>query len=249
MFIKTNPYDNDSLIKESRGLELLDKYITTAKNCHLNIPHIYSVTKQELTLEKIIHNYSNKTQMEVFGYSLAKLHQLKFNSYGLDYDNFIGLSEQKNIISNNWGDFFFEYRLLFQVEKIENKIIREDFLTILYKQKEKIINFLNTNTDYASIVHGDLWSGNVLFSNKIYLIDPAVYFADREVDIAMTQLFGGFSSEFYKIYSDTLPLSKEYNNKKIIYNTYHYLNHYNLFGLSYLNDCKNGFSFIDKLFT
>ncbi len=247
MFVKTNPYNNDSLIKEFKGLELLNKYIKTAKNCNLNIPKVYSVTKQELVLEKIVYNYPDESQMETFAYSLAKLHELKFNSYGLEYNNYIGLSNQNNIFSNNWGEFFYKYRLLYQVQKIENKIIKEDFLIILNQEKENIIDFLNSNTDYASLVHGDLWSGNVLFSEKIYLIDPAVYFADREVDIAMTEMFGGFSNKFYETYNNTLPLSSEYNNKKIIYNLYHYLNHYNLFGDSYLNECNKGLLSIENM--
>ena len=102
---------------------------------------------------------------------------------------------------------------------------------------------LNTLQSY----HGDLWSGNVLYEKSVYLIDPAVYFGDSEVDIAMSEMFGDFSSHFYKAYDALLPLSDEYSTKKKIYNLYHYLNHYNLFGISYLDSCINYFKVLKQL--
>lgn len=83
--------------------------------------------------------------------------------------------------------------------------------------------------------------------NKVYLIDPAVYYGDREVDLAMTQMFGGFSKEFYDAYEKEYPFSTHYNTKKVIYNLYHYLNHYNIFGNGYLGGCEDGFKLIETL--
>lgn len=245
VFIKTNYINNDSLIKEAKGLKLLEKNIEEIKG--FKTPEILKVSKKELHLEKINEINPKPEHMSLFGEHLAKLHQKRFTKYGLNFDNFIGLNPQINICSENWGEFFYEKRLLFQVNMIENLEIKKSFKSILTNHKSKFIEYLNSTVSHSSIVHGDLWSGNVLFtSNIIYLIDPAVYFADREVDIAMTELFGGFTKEFYESYNRSYKLSSEYENKKIIYNLYHYLNHYNLFGISYLNSCESGFSFIDR---
>ncbi|MCB1581549.1 MAG: fructosamine kinase family protein [Xanthomonadales bacterium] len=99
-------------------------------------------------------------------------------------------------------------------------------------------------------MHGDLWSGNVMFDKEhVWLIDPAVYFGDSEADIAMTEMFGGFSSEFYLAYQSVRPLTDAYPTKRLIYNLYHYLNHYNLFGASYLSPCLRAIQKINQDFT
>jgi len=114
------------------------------------------------------------------------------------------------------------------------------------KHKQALINFLNDHCEHASMVHGDLWSGNVLFDrDSVWLIDPAIYYGDREVDLAMTEMFGGFTHEFYQFYNNTYPISNTYQQKKIIYNLYHYLNHFNLFGDRYLPACEQGFKTIE----
>lgn len=249
MFEKENFYDNDSLLKEAQGLKLLQNCIEKTLECKLKIPKLYYVDKDILKLEKIPSSYASSKQMQEFGKSLANLHKVKYPLYGLDYDNYIGLSTQKNILSSTWGDFFFRFRLLYQVEMIKDKEIKKEFLEQLLKFENTIISFLDENCEYASILHGDLWAGNVLFSKKyIYLIDPAVYYGDKEVDLAMTQMFGGFSELFYSEYFKTIKVSKEYEKKKIIYNLYHYLNHYNIFGSSYLNSCKRYIKAFEKLF-
>lgn len=247
MFIKKNPFDNDSLIKEAKGLELLKQYINESSNYNLKIPKIYSCTKHELKLENINHKNASESQMKDFAIGLASLHKIRFDKFGLDYDNFIGLSIQKNTITDNWGEFFFSYRLLSQLESIKDISIKEIFFEQLYEEKEKLVDFLNSNIKYASILHGDLWAGNVLFSESIYLIDPAVYFGDKEVDLAMTEMFGGFTNNFYNEYKKQLSVSSNYETKKIIYNFYHYLNHYNLFWDSYINPCFNALKIIQKI--
>jgi len=247
IFIKSNPFDNDSLIKEVQGLNLIKESLLKTNNNYLKIPEIISVNKDEIQMKNIQTSLTNEYLVEKLALGLAKLHEQKNRSYGLEYDNYIGLNPQKNIIIDNWGEFFTKFRLAYQINLIKDKQIKQDFKTFLDENFKKIVNFLNDTTSYASLVHGDLWSGNVLFSkNDVYLIDPAVYYADRELDIAMTELFGGFSNSFYEIYNSYLPLSKSYNIKKIIYNLYHYLNHYNLFGSSYLNSCLSSIKFINE---
>lgn len=169
--------------------------------------------------------------------------------YGLEYDNYIGLSKQKNIQTTNWGEFFVDYRLKYQIDKIVDEKLKDRFTNKLNKSKVNLIDFLNNSCKEPSLVHGDLWSGNVLFDNKdVYLIDPSAHYADREVDIAMTRLFGGFDDVFYEYYDRTYPLSKQYLLKEPIYNLYHYLNHYNLFGSMYLSNCVENFRELKRFY-
>lgn len=247
IFTKSNFLNNDSLIKEAKGLNLIERTLISLKNTYLRTPQIISVKKSELQIQYIRTVSSNKNSFEKLAIGLAKLHELNQELYGLDYDNFIGLNVQKNIISKNWGEFFCKYRLFYQIDLINDKNIKAQFQDFLEENYQKLVDFLNETTEHASLVHVDLWSGNVLFSkDDVYLIDPAVYFGDREVDIAMTELFGGFNKHFYEVYDSYLPLTKEYEIKKVIYNLYHYLNHYNLFGRSYLNSCISSFKFINE---
>lgn len=247
VFTKQNHVPNDSLLKEAKGLETLQQHILKHDIYELKIPQVLSVNKEILSLEKVNTKKPTSEEFSTLGKALAKLHKASFNSYGLSYDNYIGLNAQKNKLSQNWGEFFVDMRLLYQIDLIEEEMIRKYFKKVIINHRFKLINFLNETCEYASLVHGDLWSGNVLFGKQnIYLIDPAIYFADREVDIAMTELFSGFSQSFYQSYNELLPLSTDYEHKKIIYNLYHYLNHYNLFGVSYLHSCEEAIKTIEK---
>jgi fructosamine-3-kinase len=247
-FIKHNSSRfNDQLIKEAAGLELLRATIES-KQITLRIPHIFNVSKQKLELERINATSATTAQMKDFGRELAKLHGIEFQHFGLDEDNYIGLNPQENGLFQDWGRFFYEKRLKFQVDMIASQKVRESFLEILNNNRERLIRWLNEHCRHASLVHGDLWSGNVMFDEQdVWLIDPAAYYADREVDLAMTEMFGGFNRHFYDAYDDVLPRSKEYDTKKVIYNLYHYLNHYNLFGEGYLSACQRGMALIKEL--
>lgn len=248
-FTKYNhsPYP-DALLKEAEGLEYLRKL--AADNPYIKTPHIYQVDENQLEITHIRTQPASQQQMANLGKGLAFIHHQKQSSYGFKHGNYIGLNPQPNILSSDWGQFFVEYRLGFQISLIKNNQVKEHFAQILSEYQQSLIHFLNGSTAYASLIHGDLWAGNVLFdAQDIWLIDPAAYFGDREADIAMTEMFGGFSEDFYRAYNQNLPLSPQYPQKKMIYNLYHYLNHYNLFGLSYLSACQQGFSFLQSLST
>ena len=247
-FIKTNNSRyKEQLIKEAEGLELLRETIES-NDINLRVPSVLGVDEEKLELEVIDSASPSDNQMAQLGKELAKLHSIKFERYGFDANNFIGLNPQLNGYSTNWGEFFYEKRLSYQVSMIASSQTRKDFQSILIEQKDVLINWLNQHCEYPSLVHGDLWAGNVIFDKQdAWLIDPAVYFADREVDIAMSEMFGGFNHHFYDAYDEVLPLSQEYNTKKIIYNLYHYLNHYNLFGEGYLPACQRGMMLIKEL--
>ena len=131
---------------------------------------------------------------------------------------------------------------------IRDDSLRHHFQKILDSCKSDLVECLNAHCQHYSLLHGDLWAGNVLYDSKdVWVIDPAVYFGDSEADLAMTEMFGGFSSTFYQAYQSVRPLTSVYETKKIIYNLYHYLNHYNLFGSGYLSACEQGFRVIGSL--
>ena len=247
IFEKRNETEfKDALLKEVDGLKELSKALEFQD--HLLVPKVYNVDEKILHIEKLNSTISSKKSLYILGEILAKMHKKVYDQYGYDQDNYIGLNPQKNSLSDNWGNFFVEYRLRYQLSLVKNTNAKNIFIKTLDHNQEKLENFLNEHTKHPSIVHGDLWSGNVIYGKKkVYLIDPAVYFGDREVDLAMTEMFGGFGVEFYQAYEKEYPLSVEYDAKKIIYNLYHYLNHYNLFGSGYLGGCEDGFELIEKL--
>lgn len=243
---KNNTKYPDALLKEVDGLRILSNALNFQDK--LSIPQVLSVDEKILQIQKINNHRPTKNSSIVLGKMLAKMHQKVYKHYGYDQDNYIGLNPQKNVLSDNWGNFFVKYRLGYQVSLIKDKAVKNTFTEILDENQEKLEEFLNKNTKHPSILHGDLWSGNVLYgADKVYLIDPAVYYGDREVDLAMTQMFGGFDKAFYDSYKTECPLSFEYNTKKMIYNLYHYLNHYNIFGSGYLGGCEDGFRLIKTL--
>jgi fructosamine-3-kinase len=244
-FIKNNSSQyHDQLICEAKGLELLRKYTKS-----ISIPTVFKVDENIMECEYIYAGNPTEAGMKSLGSALACLHRIEQKDYGLDHNNYIGLNPQKNILTKHWDKFFIQHRLFFQVKLIKETQIKDNFLNILDKHIHKLEQILNDHNPTPCLVHGDLWSGNAIIDihEKPWLIDPAVYFADREVDLAMTEMFGGFSKHFYHAYNDVYPLDENYSKRKVIYNLYHYLNHYNLFGTSYLASVKSGFEFIVKL--
>lgn len=192
-------------------------------------------TYSYILMEYIESKNPSSKDMEVLGSQLAALHKSKTEEpFGWKQDNFIGSLPQSNKHRHNWIQFYVRERLIPQLKLARNK----DFLSSneipkeeqLLKGCEKIVPLVK-----PSLIHGDLWSGNYMirYDGTPYLIDPAVYVGHYEVDLAMTQLFGGFSSSFYKAHEAALPLENLYNERKDIYQLYYLLVHLNLFGSSY----------------
>ncbi|MGM0953208.1 MAG: fructosamine kinase family protein [Pseudomonadota bacterium] len=239
-FRKTNTTAfTDALDCEAEGLRLLRAALADTGCTAVAVPDVISVSPQELVMEQIHARPAKPELMAALGEGLARLHRQPHEYYGLDHNNYIGLMPQKNRWADNWGAFFRDDRLGYQISRMGDAGIREEFERTLAKNSQSLEAFLNEHCDQPSLLHGDLWSGNALFDqDRAWLIDPAVYYGDREADLAMTEFFGGFSPEFYRAYDKIWPRTDLYSAKRDIYNLYHALNHYNLFGSGYLGQCR-----------
>lgn len=170
-----------------------------------------------------------------FGRRLAALHRVTGARYGWHRDNTIGATPQINTPADDWIAFWRERRLGYQLELAARNGGRR-----LHDQGARLLDeldqFFTTYTPAASLLHGDLWGGNYAFDEQgnPVIFDPAVYYGDRETDLAMTELFGGFGADFYRAYAESYPLDAGYDVRKTLYNLYHVLNHFNLFGDGYL---------------
>ncbi|TKB43354.1 fructosamine kinase family protein [Thalassotalea mangrovi] len=201
-------------------------------------------------LELVPHPLNGVQQSEspwyVMGKTLAQMHQNnQQGEFGWSEDNFIGKTAQANPWQKNWSTFFAEQRLGVQLQELNNKGVD---LTDIDEFVGHCQQLLSNHHPTPSLLHGDLWQGNVGFTNKgpsIY--DPSCYYGDPEVDIAMTELFGRFPESFYHGYQGVSPLRKNYPNRKLIYNAYHIFNHANLFAGIYLEQAKDIIAKIYKI--
>ncbi|MFV1993664.1 MAG: fructosamine kinase family protein [Acidiferrobacterales bacterium] len=171
----------------------------------------------------------------ILGQQLALMHKKTSDQFGWKMNNTIGSTPQPNTYNENWLTFYGESRLAYQLE-LAAKNGCDASLTDKGNKLLDLFHYFFTN--YAprpSLLHGDLWSGNVavLTSGQPTIFDPAVYYGDREADLAMTELFGGFGQPFHDAYNETWPLDPGYSTRKTLYNLYHILNHFNLFGGAY----------------
>ncbi len=241
VFTKTVSLEG-AVSSEVEGLGALSIIVNQHAIEEINIPVVNAYSESSITLEYIDCVQPSRAHYERLAEGLAKLHLVKQSNFGWHRNNFIGGSIQVNQLTDNWGRFFVEKRLMYQVSLLADESIRTEYQTTLENNQRNIESFLSATTSSPSLVHGDLWQGNALYSgrDKVWLIDPAVYYGDREVDIAMTELFGGFSNAFYQHYRNYAGLSEQYPLKKQVYNLYHNLNHLNLFGRSYQSACDNG---------
>jgi fructosamine-3-kinase len=188
-----------------------------------------------IDLERLELEPATNATEKLFGEQLARLHRHTQQQFGWFRDNTIGLTPQHNDLCDDWVEFFRVYRLGFQVDlAITNgygKEITELAGTLACRMHELFEGY----EPAASLLHGDLWGGNWgAVNGEPVMFDPAVYYGDRETDIAMTMVFGGFGKAFYDAYEDTWPLEQGHERRLKLYELYHILNHLNLFGRSYL---------------
>jgi protein-ribulosamine 3-kinase len=177
----------------------------------------------------------------LLGEQLAALHSISDDGFGWSGDNFIGTTPQLNRRAENWTEFWRDCRLKPQLLMARDA----GFGSRLLDRGERLLasmeQLMQDHQPAASLLHGDLWSGNKAYTNagQPVIFDPASYYGDRETDIAMTELFGGFEPAFYSAYRSITPLADGYPLRRELYNLYHVLNHLNLFGQAYLGRCEN----------
>lgn len=233
-FVKLNDAPRLSMFEaEAEGL----REIATSDSVRVPQPVCSGVSGQQayLVLEYIAFATGGDQGPERLGRQLALMHRAQQKTFGWRRDNTIGSTPQINTPATDWVAFWQHQRLEYQLRLAAEQGHRGD----VQRKGERLLSDLTllfSNYKPApSLLHGDLWSGNVAYDTRAQpvIYDPAVYYGDREADIAMTELFGGFAPRFYQAYRDAWPLDPGYSVRKHLYNLYHVLNHLNLFGGGY----------------
>ena len=234
LFLKVgNANAFDMFDAEACGLRELEKANA------IRVPKVLAVTDYSdgalLALEWLNLGAPSIDTPRVLGQQLAALHRCTQTRYGWFRDNTIGLTPQTNSRVDSWPVFYREQRLEYQLRLASENGFRGELQTAGQKLLDNIDSFFVDYVPDASLLHGDLWGGNwSAVEGQPVIFDPAVYFGDRETDLAMTRLFGGFSREFYEAYDDSWPLNNGSERRVALYQLYHVLNHLNLFGGGYL---------------
>lgn len=192
-------------------------------------------------MEYIESSSEDENFAERLALSLAELHRMSQDHYGLDHDNYIGSTLQKNTLEKDGIVFFREQRINFQRQLArQSGLLPVDIDKKLDSLCDELGKFLNVSGEKPALIHGDLWSGNYFpdSKGKPCIFDPAVYFGLREADLAMTELFGRLPQKFYDVYQEAFPMNPGYDERKDLFNLYHLLNHLNIFGSSYLSSVE-----------
>ena len=236
-FVKLNAADKLTLFyAEVAGLNEI------AATQTIRVPHpvAYGIASSQsfLVMEHLdLSGHSNAT---LLGKQLAAMHQCSYRQYGYTQDNFIGSTPQLNAVSDDWVNFWRERRLKYQLQ-LASKNGYADLLDNLGKKLlDALPAYFEGYSPQPSLLHGDLWGGNHAYlpDGSPVIYDPAIYYGDRECDLAMTELFGGYSPDFYTAYRAAFPLHEGYALRRDLYNLYHILNHANMFGGGYVRQAE-----------
>jgi len=229
-FVKWDSNDRRDMIEaEVHGLMLL------GEAGEIRVPEVYAWGEESGSAYLVTEAIEGERRGdEQLGRELAALHSHSAEQFGLEWDNFIGSLPQSNTPHESWSEFFINERLRPQVKQArdEGSLSAEDERTFerLYERLEHFFP-----EEAPALLHGDLWAGNVLGDEEgnPVLIDPAVYYGHREIELAFTNLFGGFSEAFYRAYTEEFPLADGFEERIPVYNLYPLLVHLNLFGRTY----------------
>ena len=233
-FVKTGGIDSLEMLQaEAEGLQELNAAGA------IRVPEVLGVGSTEndayFATEWIDFDRPTSDIERLLGEQLAAMHRCTKDSFGWHRDNTIGLTPQHNDLSDDWVDFFRTRRLGFQLELADRNGFGGDLQSAGRKLGDNLEAFFKDYVPAASLLHGDLWGGNwAAAKGQPVIFDPAVYYGDRESDIAMTQLFGGFGQAFYSAYQESWPMEPGHESRLMLYQLYHVLNHLNLFGSGYL---------------
>ena len=199
-----------------------------------------------LALEFIPMSSPGAAAAAALGEQLAAMHRCSQDAFGWDRDNTIGATPQPNTRDGSWMSFLRDRRLGFQLELAATSGAPRSLIEAGSLLLESLEYFFQDYSPRPSLLHGDLWGGNwaVDEAGAPVIFDPAVYYGDRETDIAMTELFGGFDKAFYRAYRRAWPLHPGYESRRDLYQLYHILNHFNLFGGGYAGQAQH---LIDRL--
>ncbi|MDO9140164.1 MAG: fructosamine kinase family protein [Methylobacter sp.] len=243
-FVKLNHPERLAMFEaEAAGLEALSQTQT------LRVPQFIvcgqSADHAFLVLEYFALSRLHSRSVQLLGHQLAQLHRQTQDYFGWHCDNTIGSTVQLNGRYQDWPSFWSEQRLGQQLSLAAAHGYGGRLQTQGAKLCASLAPLFSDYSPQPALVHGDLWGGNVAADEQgnPVIYDPACYFGDRETDLAMTELFGGFSPAFYQAYQEAYPLDPGYERRKTLYNLYHSLNHLNLFGRGYLHQAE---SMIDR---
>ncbi len=234
-FLKwNNRGPSDIFLREAESLTELK----TASQGYLSIPEVFAVKEIDdtpgfLVLEFLPGGLLSNSD-EKLGKGLAMIHQYSSGKFGFYHNNYCGETIQNNSWQNNWHDFFIQNRIKYLLDLIQKRRFLPVHEMKLYDHLLERIPKLISEKSTPVLIHGDLWSGN--YMNTVSgpaLIDPACYYADREMEFGIITMFGGFSSRFFAAYNEVNPLPSEWRERNLLYQLYHVLNHYYLFGGGY----------------
>jgi len=239
-FVKLNrPEQSDMFAAEAAGLAEL----AATQTVRIPQPIAHGETSEHafLVLEYIDFGSASPASQRQFGRQLALLHEQRQPYFGWCRDNTIGSTPQPNPQSTDWINFWRSQRLQHQLQLAAHKGYRGHLQTSGAQLRDRLAGFFHGYQPHPSLLHGDLWGGNAATDKQgnPVMFDPACYYGDKEADLAMTELFGGFGADFYAAYRETSPLDQGYAVRKVLYNLYHILNHLNLFGSGYLGQAEN----------
>ncbi len=213
--------------------------LSSVKNPYLSIPETLAVKEVGdspgfIVLEYLEPGYVSGNAEENLGRGLATIHKKTNNNFGFYHNNYCGSTIQDNRWNSSWVDFFGQQRIWQLVGLIrQEKGLPPEHVRVYERLVAKLPELLPSESRPA-LIHGDLWSGNYMYTNSgPALIDPASYYADREMEMGIMTMFGGFSSRFWSAYNEIYPLPIDWRERNMLYQLYHILNHYYLFGGGY----------------
>jgi len=239
VFLKTGPASSyDMFAAEAEGLAAL------AAPQAVRVPAVFacdiSAGTAFVALEWLNFSAPSRDTEARLGEQLAALHRSTAERFGWHRDNTIGLTPQHNDWSDDWIGFFRERRLGFQLQLAAQNGFGGELQTQGAQLMKRLPVYFEGYAPEPSLLHGDLWGGNwASCGGEPVIFDPAVYYGDRETDLAMTRLFGGFGRDFYTAYEASAPLAAGHRERNHLYQLYHVLNHLNLFGSGYLGRAQD----------